>query len=112
MGVGNWLGRLDPLESMENRFMKVLLRSVARWWKKDGAVTRGRTIGRARLAVELLEDRRLPATGFLQGLAFVDANGNHKYDFGTDAPKVGATIQLYSVVNNTPTLQTSTTTGP
>src|SRR5262249_9353530 len=66
----------------------------------------------ARLSVDRLEDRCLPATGFLQGVSFVDVNGNHQYDLGIDTPKVGATIQLYSVVNNTPTLQTTTTTGP
>jgi uncharacterized repeat protein (TIGR01451 family) len=49
--------------------------------------------------------------GLSAGGGFVDANGNHQYDPGTDTPEVGATIQLYSVVNNTPTLQTATTTG-
>jgi hypothetical protein len=59
----------------------------------------GRTRFRRRFTacVEQLEDRRLPATGFLQGIAFVDANGNHQYDLGVDTPKVGATIQLFSI---------------
>jgi hypothetical protein len=86
-------------------------RSSPRWRRNSRNDNRGRLSRRVRLGVQQLEERCLLATGFLQGVAFVDVNGNHQYDSGTDTPKVGATIQLYSVVNNTPTLQATTTTG-
>jgi hypothetical protein len=45
--------------------------------------------------LEPLEQRvLLSATGFLQGVAFVDANHNGQLDAG-DSPKAGATIELY-----------------
>jgi uncharacterized repeat protein (TIGR01451 family)/choice-of-anchor A domain-containing protein len=72
---------------------------------------RGRPARTARLSVERLEDRYLLDAGLLQGVAFIDLKGDHQYDPGIDPPKVGATIQLYSVVNGSSTLQATTTTG-
>jgi hypothetical protein len=50
---------------------------------------------RARPSVELLEDRCLLAAGFVQGLAFVDSNGNGLLDPG-ESHLAGATVSLYS----------------
>src|SRR5262245_38618415 len=60
-----------------------------------------------RVAVELLASRRLLATGFLQGYAYDDANGNNTFDLG-ESPKVGITITL---LNTDTSAGASTTTN-
>src|SRR5262245_60219795 len=52
------------------------------------------------LRFETMELRHLLAgQGFLQGIAFYDANGDDKFDAG-EAPKVGAEIQLLDEFGN------------
>ena len=46
-----------------------------------------------RPGLEAFERRELMAVNFLQGVAYLDNNGNNQFDAG-DAPKVGVTIQL------------------
>jgi hypothetical protein len=49
----------------------------------------------ARLGIEMFEDRCLPSAGaFLQGFAFVDSNGNNRYDTGEGL--ANATIKLFA----------------
>ena len=71
---------------------------------KPGEDHQKRTRDNRWLSLETLEPRALMAgLTFLQGTSYTDSNSNGEIDAG-DVVKVGATIELYKVENNVPTL--------
>src|SRR4051812_8639156 len=84
--------------------MKMLRRSRLSQLSKDTARRARRTAVPRRFisSLETLEDRRLMATGFLQGITFDDLNLNNRFDQGEAL--AGAKVQLFNP-DNTPVLQ-------
>jgi len=82
----------------------VVKKSRSRRW---GRRLRART-ARKHLFFEMLERRDLLANGVLQGVAFVDSNGNDTLDAG-EPLKEGATIELYQSPDWVTPVATATT---